>query len=195
MRLIRSAALLAALLLVSAIAAPSVGAFQENVNNGKTGFYTVPDDAFSPGAVCRYENNPGKFKDETNKVRARMVWTHGPFAMKSWVGHRMIVLKRANASMKWSVAWKSPITKARANQVAVATFGGKRWLTPERHKKQYRVVHQFTYYAKGSKTKVVGTVRGAVEVYKHALAWQAPYLQGQEGGLGGWCKKRFWPVP
>lgn len=195
MRPIRTAAVFAALLLASAVAAPSVGAFDEKVNTGKTGFYTVPDDALSPGALCRYEDRPGTFKDETDKVWSRQVWTHGPFVRKTWVGHRIIVMKRSLGSQPWKTAWKSPITKAKANQVQVATFFGKKFVTPENHKKQYRVVHQFTYYRKGSKTQVAGKVRGAVEVFKHVQAGQTPYNVGTEGGPGGWCKKRYWPVP
>jgi hypothetical protein len=185
----------AALLLASAVAAPSVGAFNEKVNSGKTGFYTVPDDGSSPGALCRYENNPGTFRDETDKVWSRKVWTHGPFLRKTWVGHRIIIMKRARDSQPWKIASKSPITKAKANQTEVATFFGKKFVTPENHKKLYRVVHQFTYYKKGSKTQVAGKVRGAVEVFKHAQTGHTPYTGGTEGGPGGWCNKRFPEVP
>ncbi len=107
MRPIRTAAVFAALLLASAVAAPSVGAFDEKVNTGKTGLYTIPDDALSPGAVCRYEANPGKLKDETNKISTRKMWTHGPWAQKSWIGHRIIVMKRAKNSSPWKTAWSS----------------------------------------------------------------------------------------
>lgn len=195
MRIVRLAASFTALMLATTVVAPSVSAFEEKVNSGNTGFYTVPDDAISPGGHCRYENNPGKLTDETNRVSSRKVWTHGPFAAKSWVGHRIIIMKRRNSSLSWKTAWKSPITKARANEAEVATFSPKGWFTPENHKRQYRVVHQFTYYALGSKTQVVGKVRGAVEVFKHAMSPKSPYLRGTEGGPGGWCKKRFWPVP
>lgn|GEM_PF-5390645 len=195
MRPIRIVAAFATLVFASALAAPSVGAFDEAAKTGKTGFYTIPDEASSPGAVCRYENNPGKLYDETNKVSSRKMWTHGPWAQKSWVGHRIIVKKRRSSSQPWRTAWKSPITKKRANDVEVATFYGKRFSTPENHKMQYRVVVKLTYYKRGSKTNVAGRVRGAIEVYKHKIVGSAPYTFGTEGGPGGRCKKRFWSVP
>jgi len=195
LRPIRTVAVFAALLLASAVAAPSVGAFDEKVNTGKTGYYTVPDDALSPGAVCRYEANPGKLKDETNKISTRKMQTHGPWARMSWIGHRIIVMKRAKNSSPWKTAWKSPITKQKANDGVVAFFGAKHFKTPENHKKLYRVVMQLTYYKRGSKTQVAGKVRGAIEVHKHVMVGEPRYNVGTEGDPGGWCKKRYWPVP
>ena len=195
MRPIRTAAAFAALLLASAVAAPSVGAFDVRVETGTTGFWTINDDGFSPGAVCRYENNPGKNKDETNKVSSRKIWTHGDYPQMTWVGHKVIFYKRANASSKWKIAKTSQITKKKANQASVAFFGAKHYRTPENHKKLYRVVHQLIWYKPGSKTKVDGKMRGAVEVHKHVLQGKAPYQLGTEGGPGGWCKKKFWPIP
>jgi hypothetical protein len=182
-------------MLASAVIAPAVGAFDTVVKSGTRGEWTIPDYAGTPGAVCRYENNPGKFKDETNKVSSRKIWTHGPWATKSWVGHRVIVMKRKNGASRWKRAWKSSIIKKKANDTAVAFFGGRHFRTPEKHAKQYRVVHQLTWYQQGSKTKVAGKLRGAVEIHKHVLTGQPPYTKGLEGGPHGWCSKRFWPVP
>jgi len=195
LRPIRTAAVFAVLLLASAVAAPSVGAFNQKINTGSTGFYTILDDAGSPGTVCRYENNPGKLKDETNKVSSRQMWTHGPWAEKSWVGHQIIVFERKGAAHPWKSVWKSRVAKKRASDGVVAFFGAKHYRTPEMHNKRYRVVVQLTYYAQGSKTTLAGRVRGSLEVTRHAMTGHAPYLRGAEGGPMGWCKKRFWPVP
>jgi hypothetical protein len=179
-------------MLAGAVVAPGVAAFDLNEDSGKTGEWTINDDGFSPGAVCRYENNPGKKKDETNKVSSKKVWTHGPFAQKSWVGHRIVVQKRKNGAAGWTRAWKSGWNKQKANDTQVAFFKGVNFKTPEKHGKQYRVLHQFDYYKKGSQTTVVGRVRGSIEVYKHILAEQAPYLFGTEGGPAGRCAKTWW---
>jgi hypothetical protein len=192
LRPIRIAATFATLLLASAVAAPSVGAFQEKANAGSTGLYTIPDEALSPGAVCRYENNPGKRGDETNRISSRLMWTHGPGERMSWVGHRIIIKKKRGASYPWKTAWKSPITKQRASDSEVAFFKAKHYRTPESHNKRYRLVVELTFYTPGSKTKQVGRVRGAVEVHKHALSGQSPYRRGEEGGPVGWCRKTFW---
>jgi hypothetical protein len=195
-RPIRIAATVAALALVGSAMAAPVSAFKETKSSGATGFYTINDDAFSPGAACRYENNPGKKRDETNKVQSRKIFTHGPWAQMSWVGHRVIVQQRRNASKPWKVRWSSSVRKGRANDTEVVFFGPRSFKTPENHRMQYRVVHKLIYYQKGSKTKQAGMVRGNVEVYKHTgTQGPAPYLTGQEGGPGGWCNKRFWPVP
>jgi hypothetical protein len=41
---------------------------------------------------------------------------------------------------------------------------------------------------------VAGKVRGAIEVHKHVMSGPPAYAKGMEGA-GGWCQKRFWPVP
>ena len=177
-------------MLATAVMAPSVGAFDELSKSGTTGFYTVNDDGFSPGAVCRYESNPGpNYKDEVNKVSSRRVWTHGPFAAKSWVGHRVVVLKNAKpyGDETFRTVWKSPIVKKRANQAEVAFFGAKHYLTPENHKAQYRLQHLFFYYKKHNKNQLIGKVQGLVEVYKHKQLGGPTGNFGSEGGPAGWC--------
>jgi hypothetical protein len=194
LRSIRTAAVFAALMLAATVAAPSVGAFDLKVKTGDTGFYTVPDDHSTPGAVCRYENNPGRNRDETNKVSTRQLWTHGPWEKMTWVGHKVIVMKRKNSASSWKIAWKSSLVKKKANDTAVAFFGARHYKTPENHAKQYRVVHQLTYYEMGSKTHVAGKVRGSIESYKHVMVGKPSYAKGDEGS-GSWCQKRYWPVP
>lgn len=177
-------------MLAASVAAPSVGAFDELKSSGTTGEYTVNDAAFSPGAVCRYESHPGPaYKDELNKVSSRKVWTHGPFGAKSWVGHRVVVLRNSKpyGDDKFRTVWKSPIVKKRANDAEVAFFGAQHYKTPENHKSLYRVQHIFFYYQKHNKNKLIGRVQGLVEVYKYKQPGSLVDLFGVEGGPAGWC--------
>ena len=195
MRPVRIAATFAALMLATAVAAPSVGAFDERVNTGRTGFYTIPDDGLSPGVACRYEDHPGQQRDELNKISVRQIWTHGPWARWTWIGHRVVIQARRTAASPWVSVWKSPLVKKRANTTNVAFFGPYRYFTPENHRRQYRVVHKLIYYQKRSQTQAAGKVKGLVEVYKHVQKGQPAYTRGQEGGPGAWCQRKFWPVP
>jgi hypothetical protein len=193
-RSIRTGAALAALMLAAAVAAPSAGAFDELSKTGSTGEYTVSDDGSSPGAICRYESHPGpNYKDELNKVSSRRVWTHGPFPVDSWVGHRIVVLKNAKPydDEQFRAVWKSPIVKKRANDAEVAFFGGKHYLTPENNKGQYRVQHVFFYYQKQNKNKLIGRVQGLLEVYKLKQSGSPATTFGVEGGPAGYCTQHF----
>jgi len=195
MRPVRTAAVFAALMLATAVAAPSVGAFSEGAKSGKTGFYTVPDDAIGPGVTCKYENNPFKKNDEINKIVVKSNWTHGPFATarKTWVGQRILIKKNAKpyGDGKYKTVYRSPIIKKRANMVDVATFPNRTWKAPEKSKARYRAQVVFLYYKKGSKTKLAGRVRGVMEVYKHKMFPKAPYTRGTEGGPPGFCAANF----
>ncbi|MFV2062204.1 MAG: hypothetical protein ACC726_01665 [Chloroflexota bacterium] len=189
----RTAAVFAALMLATTVAAPSVGAFSEGAKTGKTGFYTVPDDALSPGVICKYENNPFKKNDEINKIVVKPNWTHGPFATKTWVGQRILIKKNAKpyGDGKYKTIYRSPIIKKRANGAEVATFPTRRWKAPEKSKARYRAQVIFIYYRKGSKTKMRGRVRGVMEVYKHKMSPKAPYNRDTGGGPPGWCAANF----
>ncbi len=195
MRSIRTASVFAVLVLAGAVVAPSVGAFDELKSTGKTGEYTVPDYNDAPGAVCQYESHPGQpAKDEIDKVSSKRVWTHGPFSKKSWVGHRVIFLKNAEpwGDDKFRVVRKSPIVKKRANDTNVAFFGASRYRTPETNKSEYRVQHIFTYYKKGSTTKVIGRVQGLLEVYLMKVPGPDDQV-GAEGGPVGRCPGQLLP--
>ncbi len=196
MRSIRIATVLATLALAGAVVAPSVGAFDELKSTGNTGLYTVPDYNDAPGAVCRYEQNQGPATDEIDKVGSKRVWTHGPFSQKSWVGHRVIFLKNAKpwGDDSFRVVHKSPIVKKRANDTDVAFFGGNNYRTPEANKSEYRVQHIFTYYKKGSTTKVIGRVQGVLEVYRMKIPGEAGDQVGVEGGPVGRCPGELLPV-
>jgi len=197
MRPIRTAAVFAVLILASAIVAPAVGAFQELENTGTTGLYTSPDDALSRGVNCKYENNPGKRRDEIDVVKSKRMWTHGPYTEKTWVGHRIVVLKNAKpyGDGIYRTVWKSPIIKKLADDMVVATFKGRAWKPPENSKARYRVQPIFFYYEKGSKTKLEGRVRGLLDTYNHKMAKKPPKVVGTDGGPAGTCYQIFHAAP
>ena len=195
MRTFRTAAVFAAMLLASAVVAPTTAGFYEAVVAGNTGEYTVPDYNASPGVVCRFENNPGTFRDEIDRIAVKRMWTHGPFAQKTWVGQRILVKKNARpyGDGKFRTVWRSPIVKGKANQSEVFTFPVRGWRAPENSKAQYRVQILLYYYKPGSKAKLVGSVRGLMEVYAQKMPPGFSTIIGQEGSAGR-CAPRF-PLP
>ncbi len=192
MRTIRTATVFAALMLATAVAAPSVGAFNEAVNTGTTADYNIIDDTGMPGATCRYENNPGKKNDEINKISVRKMNSHGPFATKSWVGQRILIKKNGKpyGDGKFKTVYRSRIIKGKANQFEVAFFPARNWKAPENSKARYRAQVILIYYKKGSKTKQIGKVRGLLEVYKHKIAGKPAVKTGDEGAAS-WCRPKF----
>ena len=140
MRTIRSLGLLLTLALAGAIVAPAAVAFDETSSNGTVGLYTVNDFNGGPGVVCRYEDNAGAAKDELDRIVVKPLWSHGPFATKSWVGFRFIV--KANkpplADGIFKTVYRSPIVKRKANQTEIANFSGS-WRAPEGTRSEYQV--------------------------------------------------------
>jgi hypothetical protein len=189
-RRLRTFTLFGAMLAVAAAASPA-GAFHEAFTNGTTGLYTVNDFNGSPGITCKFESNPGAQNDELNRIKVKQVHTHGPFAQKTWVGFRFIVKRNSPpfGDEQFRTVFRSPIQKAKANQTDVAFFKGG-WNAPEGANGQYRVHVFFYYYAQGSKTQVIGRVRGLEEVYRHAMSGAAAYVLGSEGDAG-FCRRNF----
>ena len=192
MRSFRLGIVLVGLLLVSVVAAPSVGAFSEQKANGDTGFYTVNDYNGAPGVSCRFADQAGVKKDLVNRIRVAQNWSHGPYAAKSWVGYRYIITRNTPPydDAAFGVVYRSPIVKQRANDTEVAFFGPFSWTPPAGVKAHYQVRLVFTYYAPGSKTTVAGRVRGDVEVYRQRLNAANIYDLGSEGDAG-WCRRNY----
>jgi hypothetical protein len=191
-RSFRLGIVLVGLLLVSVVAAPSVGGFNDPKTTGTTGEYTVNDYNGTPGVSCRFADQAGVNRDLVNRIRVAKNWSHGPYARKSWVGYRYIITRNTPPydDATFSVAYRSPIVKQRANQTEVAFFGPFAWTPPAGAKAHYQVRLVFIYYAPGSKTKVVGRVRGALEVYRHRLSAGNTYDLGSEGDAG-WCRRNY----
>lgn len=59
-------------------------------------------------------------------------WSHGPYDQKSWVGYRFIITRNTPpyADGTFSVVYRSPIAKQRANRSEVAFFGPFTWTPP-----------------------------------------------------------------
>ena len=192
MRSTRTTAVFVAMMLASAVVAPAAAGFYEAQNSGNTGVYTVPDYNGQAGVVCRYEDNPGTTNDEIDRIAVKKMWTHGPYAQKTWVGQRILIKKNARpfSDGKFQTVWRSPIIKGKANQSEVAFFPVRGWKAPEKSKAQYRVQVLFFYYKPGSKTKVVGRVRGLEEVYRYKMPLSGSWDFGEEGDAG-WCGPRF----
>lgn len=191
MRTIRSLGLLLTLALVGAVAAPTAVAFEETSSNGTVGFYTVNDFNDRPGVACRYEDNAGATKDELDRIVIKPLWSHGPFATKSWVGFRFIV--KANkpplADGVFRTVYRSPIVKRKANQTEIANFSGS-WRAPEGTRSEYQVKLRFIYYKKGSTSQAVGSASGNLEVYRHKLSAGSTYDLGTEGSAG-LCRRNY----
>ena len=192
MRSTRTTALLVAMMLASAVVGPTAAGFSETQNSGTTGEYTVPDYIGQPGVVCRYENNPGTVNDEIIGLWVNKMWSHGPFTQKTWVGQRILIKKNAwpYGDGKFKTVWRSPIIKGKANQSEVAFFPLRGWKAPEKSRAQYRVQILLFYYKPGSKTRVVGRVRGLEEVYRYKMQTFGSWDFGEEGSAG-WCAPRF----
>lgn len=191
MRTIRSLGLLLSLAIAGAIAAPAAVAFDETSSSGKVGEYTVNDVNGAPGAVCRYEDNPGTTKDELDRIVIKQLWSHGPFAAKSWLGFRFIV--KANqpplSDGIFKTVYRSPIVKRKANQTDVANFSGS-WRAPEGTRSEYRVKLRFIYYRKGSTSQAAGSASGVMELYRHKLSAGSTYDLGSEGSAG-MCRRNY----
>jgi hypothetical protein len=177
--------------LAVALAAPTiapVAAFEVMTLAGTTGDYTVLD---APGAVCHYENNPGKANDELDRINIKKVKTFGPFPQKSWVGFRFVIQKNKPPynDGKFKPVFKSPIRKVRASKNEEVAFTG-RFKTQEATKSKYRVKLVFYYYEVGSKKRLAGVVRGIVEVYRHRLNANNSYHTGKLGRAGG-CHRLY----
>lgn len=192
MRSFRLGIVLVGSLLVSVVAAPSVAAFSEPKVTGTTGFYTVNDDNGTPGVACRFTDQAGVKKDLLKRIRVAQNWSHGPYDQKSWVGYRYIITRNTPPydDGVFSVVYRSPVVKQRANQTEVAFFGPFAWTPPAGAKAHYQVRVVFTYYAPGSKTKVAGRVGGGLEVYRHRLNAGSTYDLGSEGDAG-WCRRNY----
>jgi hypothetical protein len=199
LRPVRTAASFAALMLASAVVAPSVGAFEELSETGTVGDpITMNDTNGLPGVKCKYENNAGKNKDELDKIRISGHWAHGPYDQKTWVGSRFKIFKDAkpfDGNFKQIKA--SKIVKKKGNQTQIANFDARTWTAPENTKARYQVRQILSFYKKGSKKKVIGKFTGVYEVYKHQLPGPAvAYTIGDEGGTNGFCQHKFWaPAP
>jgi hypothetical protein len=180
-------------MLASVAVAPSAGAYKEKSGSGTKGEYTVPDYNGQPGAICKFENNPGQKKDEINKITTRKTWAHGPYAKKSWVGQRIVVMKNPppHGDQKFRAKWYSPIIKGKANQTSVMTFPQRNWKAPEKSKAQWRVHVVHFWYKKGTKNKVIGKTRGVYELYRHKVSGESPLDTGAEGGPAGKCSPKY----
>ena len=193
LRTARTAASFAALMLASAIVAPAVGAFDETSNTGKTGLATFTDTGVTAGVKCKFENNPLKKHDEIDKIKISEHWSHGPFVQKTWVGSRFKILKDAKPfDGNYKRVKTSKIIKKKGNQVEPAFFDQRGWKAPEKSKARYRVRQVLFFYKKGSKTKVIGKIKGEYELYEQRLADSLGIILGVEGGENGYCKHKFW---
>ncbi len=194
MRPIRTAAALAALLLVSAVAAPPLAAYTEAVRTGTAWGdpITVQDFNGLAGIRCIFENNAGKKHDELDRIRIRPQFFHGPFNGKSYVGYRFIVKRNTPplSDGKYKTIFRSKIIKKRASQSKVADFAKRVWKAPERTRSRYRVQFILYWYAKGSTTKVIGRTRGIMEVYDHKMKPKPIYTVGSEGSAG-FCHRKW----
>src|SRR5262245_15336240 len=95
------------------LAVQPAAAFDETRNSGKTAEYTVNDSLAQPGIGCRYEG-AGQVLD---RIVIRKLWTHGPYARKSWVGFQYIILRDAPPTGDgFTTYYRSPIAKKRADQ-------------------------------------------------------------------------------
>jgi hypothetical protein len=171
------------LALVALVALPTA-AFEEQSSTGKVGSYEVPD---APGVVCSYEDNPGTAVDELDKVRIKPVTVKGPSTQETWVGFRYIL--KANekpfSDGVFKTVYKSPISKSKASRSEGIKLTGE-YVTREAHNSDFQVQLVFLYYEPGSKTKVAGTTRGLVEVYRQ-LGLEAGVLENGEIGDPGFC--------
>lgn len=182
-RTLRALPLAAALAI--AISSLPAAAFNEAVNTGTTAFYTVFDDSSEPGVTCKYEDNAGTDNDELDRIRVRDLQAHGPFATRSWVGYAFLVKRqRPPFTASYRTVYRSPIIKKKANQSEVAFFPWRTWTAPEGTQAQYRVHILLYWYKKGSQTKVIGKVRGLIEVYKHKLGPGDVFNEGTPGTAG-----------
>jgi hypothetical protein len=169
------------------IAVQPAAAFNETRNSGKTGEYTVNDDLAQPGIGCRYEG----LKQVLDRIVIRKLWTHGPYARKSWVGFQYVIQRDAPPTGDgYRTFYRSPIVKKKANQSEVAFFS-RAYDVPAAAKGWFRVKLIIRYYKRGTSTVEVGRVAGTFEVYEHVASDGSPsYLIGDDGSAG-YCKKRF----
>ena len=181
--------LLACLTLAFALvlAAQPAAAFDETRNSGKTAEYTVNDSLAQPGIGCRYEGA----SQVLDRIVIRKLWTHGPYARKSWVGFQYLIQRDAPPTGDgFTTYYTSPIMKKRANQAEVAFFS-RRFEVPAAARGLFRVKLIIRYYKRGTSTVQVGRVAGTFEVYQHVASDGSPsYTIGDEGDAG-YCRKRF----
>jgi hypothetical protein len=72
------------------------------------------------------------------------------------------------------------------------SFPWRKWTAPEGlATSDYRVVIDLKYYKKGSKTKVAGKVRGALEVYRSKHPDEPNFTSGEPGKPGLYAHN-FW---
>jgi len=188
----RIAATAAALMLVSAVAAPAVVGFEQTGRSGRNGSYTLPDSASTPGAICRYENHPGQKRDELNKISTRQMTARSPFSAPAWVGQRVLVQRNAKPFKdgKYKTVWKSSVIKRFAggdDGSDAALFPARHWKAPENSRSLYRVKVVFTFFEKQSRTKIAGNARGIIEVYRGKQGSRVLGLRGSDGGPAGSC--------
>jgi hypothetical protein len=175
------------LALATVMAAQPVAAFNETRNTGKTAEYTVNDSLTQPGVGCRYEGA----LQTLDRIVIRKLWTHGPYARKSWVGFQYLIQRDSPPTGDgFRTFFKSPIVKKRADQAEVAYFS-RRFEVPSAARGWFRVKLIIRYYKQGTSTVEVGRVAGTLEVYEHVASDGAPsYTIGDEGDAG-YCRKRF----
>jgi hypothetical protein len=185
------AAATAGLLVVALLAAP-VGAFEEMNAKGVIGIYSINDSLARAGVVCLFENGAAKPDDELDRIRVRSLKTLGPKAGKTWVGYRFSVLRRLPPSTDYEFVFKSGIRKQRASASKATLFRARTWTAPEDVVvSDYRVLIDLFYYARGSRTRVRGKVRGVMEVHEHKLPGESAFRVGKPGD-GGECFYNFW---
>jgi hypothetical protein len=177
--------------LLLAVTALPVGAFNEAVNTGDTGFYTIADEAATPGVRCLYKDLAGKKNDRLNKIRIRPFHSHGPYAQKTHVGYRFIVKRQPPPfTGPFKTVYKSPVVKKLANDTEVAFFPARTWTAPTNTKANFRVQVILLFYAPGSQKNVVGRVRGLMEAYLHRLTSTKSYVLGDMGDAG-FCRRNY----
>lgn len=183
--------IIAAVLSLSLVASPVAG-FEVLRDTGLTGDYTVTDEVGTPGVVCKYEDHIKSSDEELDRIRIRSITTKGPRARKRWVGYRFLIVRKSPASAPdYKIIFKSKILKARASKTHAVSFPSRRWTPPENlATSDYRVVIDLKYYKKGSKTKLGGKVRGAMEVYRHKHPSEPNFDSGQHK-FPGLCAHNF----
>ena len=176
-----------ALAFALVLAAQPVAAFDETRNTGKTAEYTVNDSLAQAGIGCRYEGA----MQLLDRIVIRKLWTHGPYARKSWVGFQYLIQRDAPPTGDgFTTFYKSPIAKKRADQAEVAYFS-RRFDVPPAARGWFRVKLIIRYYKRGTTSVEVGRVAGTLEVYQHVASDGSPsYTIGDEGNAGH-CRKRF----
>jgi hypothetical protein len=181
-------------LLALVFAAQPVGAVSWGPPHGTTAWpdVTVGDEQADPGIACRYEDNAGQLDDVLDVIRIRQLWSHGPFATKSYVGFRYVIARNSPPydDNDYVKVYQSPIVKKKANQTEVAFYSAT-WHAPEHTNAQYRVRLFIYWYAKNDPSRRIGWIKGVFEAYEHIHPVDGPPYTIGDTGNTGYCRPEF----